>query len=65
MVATPSMTSAISGPLPLQYVLAPQIRQFNAGVPGGWGGQSLVYAMAFTPLSVASQVEEHPDWFEQ
>lgn len=66
MVSNGSTTTPlISGPLPLPYVLAPQTRQFNAGIAGGWGGQSLAYAMAYLPSSVESQLEEHPDWFTE
>ena len=42
-------TPVVSGPLPLWYVAACQVRQFNAGVAGGWGGQGVFDALATVP----------------
>lgn len=42
-------TPVVSGPLPLWYVAATQVRQFSAGIAGGWGGNSVFDALATVP----------------
>lgn len=42
-------TPVVSGPLPLWYVAACQKSQFSAGLPGGWGGNSVFDALATRP----------------
>ena len=43
-------TPVVSGPLPLWYVAACQVRQFDAGQAGGWGdGHNVFYALADPP----------------
>lgn len=42
-------TPVVSGPLPLWYVAACQTRQFDAGLPGGWGGKGVFDALATVP----------------
>jgi hypothetical protein len=42
-------TPVVTGPLPLWYVAACQTSQYNAGVPGGWGGERVFDALATVP----------------
>lgn len=45
-------TPVVSGPLPLWYVAACQVKQFNAGQAGGWGGDDSAFdSLAVDPRS--------------
>lgn len=50
-------TPVVSGPLPLWYVAATQVRQFDAGLPGGWGGKGVFNALATVPGANVSRRE--------
>lgn len=50
-------TPVVSGPLPLWYVAACQTSQFSAGIPGGWGGESVFDALATVPGAGVSRRE--------